>query len=275
MQLNLFELDSMAVGQGYQSLAQFDFAEARSHFSQALALCPGHAEGERGLEETEFWQAKFQEAAGLSPEAALILLWEHVAAFPFVNSGNHHDLHHSLLHSLLSLLMQMKDGERWYQAPNLCRGYLHLQLGENRAAARSLRVLLEDHPGNGLLHRYLGDALWRQGREDVARVEYAAALLLAPHEIAAGTIPLPQLEGVIMEYGPTLAPIYGFFAGIFPLVELPCPPAGTEARACEWLRQAELARSLGDHPSMVAARRALKDVAPEILADYLAWLAGL
>lgn len=46
-----------------------------------------------------------------------------------------------------------------------------------------------------------------------------------------------------------------------------------EAWTCEYLRQAELARTQGHHQSMIAARRALKDHAPEILADYLEWLA--
>ena len=275
MQLNLFQWDSIEVGQGYQSLARLDFAEARIHFSKALAISPGHAEAERGRKETEFWEGIIQEVRCQIWEAAVIFLWEQVLAFPFVLSGNHRDLRQSLLRYLLSILTKINDGERWYQPPNLCRGYLHLQLGENVEAERYLHILLEDLPENGLLHRYLGDALWRQGREDVARAAYAAALLLAPHDVEVETMPIPQLETIIMEYGPALAPIYGFFAGIFPLVELSCPPSSTEARACEWLRQAELARSRGHQLSMVAARRELKDVAPEILADYLAWLARL
>ncbi len=240
MQLNLFQWNSIEVGQGYRSLARLDFAEARSHFSRALVICPGHIEAGRGLEELELWEGNFQEADGQEPEAALTLLWARIAAFPFVVSGNHRDLRHFLLRHLLSILARINNGERWYQPPDLCRGYLHLQLGENVEAERYLRILLEDCPGNGLLHRYLGDALWRQGRADVARAAYAAALLFAPHDVTAETMPIPQLETIIMEYGPALAPIYGYFAGIFPLVELPCPPVGTEARACEWLRQAEL-----------------------------------
>jgi len=46
----------------------------------------------------------------------------------------------------------------------------------------------------------------------------------------------------------------------------------TEAQTCEYLRQAELARTQGHHQSMVAARRALKSHTPEILAEYLEWL---
>jgi len=280
MQLNLFQRDSIEVGQGYQSLARFDFAEARFHFSRALVLFPGNVAAQRGLEETVFWEGSLREADGQAPEAALIFLWEQLAVFLSVNSvssGHHRDLRHSLLRYLLSLLARVSDGDRWYQPPDLCRGYLHLQLGDNTAAERHLRILLDHLPENGRLRRYLGDSLWRQGRprQDVARAEYAAALLLAPHDVEAETIPVPHLEAIITEHGPALAPVYGFFAGILPLVELPCSPVGTEARACEWLRQAELARSLGHHQSMVVARRALKDMAPEILADYLAWLADL
>jgi hypothetical protein len=43
---------------------------------------------------------------------------------------------------------------------------------------------------------------------------------------------------------------------------------------CEHLRQAEEARCLGDHEGAVTARSRLKELAPEILHDYLTWLAG-
>jgi tetratricopeptide (TPR) repeat protein len=275
VQLNLFQWDSIEVGQGYQDLARFAFAEARAHFSRALVISPGNVAARRGLEETGFWEQSLHEAEGKAPEAALIFLWERSTLFPFVDSGHHRDLRKSLLRHLLSIVVQMSDSDRWYQLPDLCRGYLHLQLGDNAAAERYLRILLDDLPEKGRLRRYLGDSLWRQGREDVARAAYAAALLLAPYDIEVETIPIPRLETILIEHGPALAPVYGYFAGIFPLVELPCPPVSIEAQACEWLRQAELARSLGQHPSMVAARRALKDTAPEILAEYLAWLASL
>lgn len=159
MQLNLFEWDNIEVGLGYQSLARLDFAQARVHFFRALAICPGQVEAGRGLEETEFWEGNFQEADGLVPETALTFLWERIAAYRFVISGNHRHLRHFLLRYLLCIMTRINDGERWYQPPDFCRGYLHLQLGENVEAERYLRILLETLPEKGILHRYLGDAL--------------------------------------------------------------------------------------------------------------------
>jgi hypothetical protein len=82
-----------------------------------------------------------------------------------------------------------------------------------------LRTLLRQCPDNGLLRRYLGYALWRQGCQDAARSEYAAALLFAPDKVDAEIIPVPGLRAIIMEQGSALAPIYGYFTGILPLAE--------------------------------------------------------
>lgn len=273
MQLNLFQWETIEVGEGYQNLARLNFAEARRHFAQALIICPDHQGARQGREETEFWEEKLREADCLPQEKALVLLWQQIEVFSFSDSAYHLALRQSLLRYLLSIMSGMDEGDLWYHPPALCRGVLHLQLGENAGAKRALRTLLRRRPDNGLLRRYLGDALWRQGRQDAARSEYAAALLLAPEKVDAETIPVPGLQAIILEQGQALAPIYGYFAGILPLVELETEAQTYAARACEYLRQAELARTQGHHQSMVAARRALKDHAPEILAEYLEWLA--
>jgi hypothetical protein len=39
-------------------------------------------------------------------------------------------------------------------------------------------------------------------------------------------------------------------------------------------RRAEQARRLGHHQAMVASRRDLKNLAPDLLRDYLEWLEG-
>ncbi|MCF8056203.1 MAG: tetratricopeptide repeat protein [Desulfocapsa sp.] len=272
MQLNLFQWETIETGEGYQNLGRLNFAEARRHFAQALVICPDHQGARRGQEETEFWEEGLAEAERLPPEKALVLLWERITGFTFSDSAYHLALRQSMLRRLLSILSGMNEGDIWFHPPALCRGVLHLQLNENAEAERYLRTLLRQRPDNGLLRRYLGDALWRQGRQDAARSDYAAALLLAPDKVDAETIPVPGLRAIIMEQGLALAPIYGYFAGILPLVELDTEAQTFEAWACEYLRQAELARTQGQHQSMVTARRSLKEHAPEILAEYLEWL---
>jgi tetratricopeptide (TPR) repeat protein len=272
MQLNLFQWELIETGEGCQNLGRLEFAEARSHFAQALVINPDCQGARSGQEETQFWEESLNEADHLPPENALVLLWERMSGFPFSNSAYHLALRRSLLRRLLTILSGIDEGDIWYQPPALCRGVLHLQLDEYAEAERYLRTLLRQCPDNGLLHRYLGNALWRQGRQDAARSEYAAALLLAPDDADAKTIPVPGLQAIITEQSPALAPIYGYFAGLLPLVELETELQTDAARACEYLRQAELARTQGHHQSMIAARRALKEHAPGILVDYLEWL---
>lgn len=273
MQLNLFQWETIETGEGYQNLSRLNFAEARRHFAQALVTNPDHQGARRGPEETAFWEERLTEAEPLPAEKALVLLWERMSGFTFSDSAYHLALRQSLLRRFLTILSGMDEGDIWFHQPALCRGVLHLQLHENTEAERYLRTLLRERPDNGLLRRYLGDALWGQGREDAARSEYAASLLLAPEEVNAETILAPGLRAIITEQGPALAPIYGYFAGLLPLVEPETETQTDAARACEYLRQAELARTQGHHQSMVAARRALKGHAPGILADYLEWLA--
>lgn len=273
MQLNLFEGDMIAVAGGYEALARLEFAKARECFGRVLAVAPDHPAAGRGLRETEFWEQCLGELAKWRWDTAVIRLWGQMAGFAFDRMDVLVSLRQALLKHLVALFPAGEAGEYWYHPPDLCLGNLYLQLGRYGEAERGLRCLLEDFPENGLLHRYRGDALWQQGRQDAARSEYAAALLLKSDEVLAETIPVPGLQTVITEQGPALAPIYGYFAGLLPLVELEAETQTDAARACEYLRQAELARTQGHHQSMVTARRALKEHAPEILADYLEWLA--
>jgi len=271
MQLPLFQWDLIAVGKGCSSLARFDFDEARSHFSWVLATLPEHAEALRGMRDLQFWEEVFHEITGLEAEAAAPLLWDRISGFPFRNDEGQQTLRLNLVRRLLALL---ESRPALYVPPDLCSGCLHLLLGEYRAAENDLRLVIEGCPENGRLHGYLADALWMQGRAETAGAAYARALLLAPHEVAVETMCNQPLAAIIREYGPALAPVHGFLQGILPLVELETPPVTREAGVYELLRQAEQARRLGHHQAMVTARRDLKNLAPDVLRDYLDWLEG-
>jgi tetratricopeptide (TPR) repeat protein len=269
MQLSLFQWDLIAVGKGYRSLAGLDFNEARERFAGVLKALPDHPEAGRGMRDLQCWEGVFGELQGLEPEAAAPLLWDRISKFPLGNTESYQTLRLNLIRHLLTLL----DGSPvLYVPPDLCRGFLHLLLGEYALAEHHLRVVLERLPENGRLHGYLADALWMQGRAEIAGAAYARALLLAPHGVAAESMRNQPLAAVIREYGPALAPVHGFLQGILPLVKLETPPATREAKVYELLRQAEQARRLGHHQAMVTARRDLKNLAPDVLRDYLEWL---
>lgn len=269
MQLNLFQWDIIAVGKGYQGLADLDLDAARDNFLRVLAGRPDHPSAGQGLRDVQVWEEAFRELEGMAPEAALGFLWGRITGFPFGDSEHRRNLRAALIRRLLAM---MDDRADFYLPPDLCRGYLHLQLADYAAAERELRHLLARFPENGRLYGYLGDALWRQGRRSSAGEAYARGLLLAPDEVAIDGLCHQGLAEVIEEYGPAMAPAQGYFAGMLPLVALEAPARTKEAVICELLRQAEQARMRNDHEGSVAVRRHLKELAPEVLRDYLAWL---
>ncbi len=267
MQLNLFQWDNITVSNGYECLARLDFTDARQHFSKVLKVQPDHLQAGRGMEDLLAWESAFREMQALEQEAVPGFLWNKIKEFPFTNSETHRTLQRSLIKQLLALL---HNRATFYLPPDLCSGYLYLQLADHVAAEADLRVLLNRLPENGRLHGYLADALWMQGRREIANAAYARALLLAPHQVSVVAICNHRLAEVIREYGPAMAPVHGFLQGILPLVELPGPaPVTRETRIHELLRQAECARHRGNHAEMVATRRALKRDAPAVLQEYL------
>ena len=271
MQLTLFQWDLIAVGKGCASLARLDFNDARSRFAGVLNDMPGHAEALRGMGALRFWEDVFRDMEGMAPESSLSFLWEKIAGFSFGNSESYQALRLNLIRRLLAL---MEGRPAFYAPPDLCSGYLHLLLAEYTAAEACLREVLQTLPENGRVQGYLADALYMQGRTEIAAAVYAKALLLAPHEVAVESMHNRTLVAVIEEYGPALAPIYGFLEGVLPLVEQAKPAATLEARSYELLRQAERARFLGSHDEMVEARASLKKLVPEVFEDYMKWLVG-
>ncbi|MCJ7602866.1 MAG: hypothetical protein MUO63_15385, partial [Desulfobulbaceae bacterium] len=138
MQLSLFQWDLIAVGKGYNSLARLDFNDARSRFSGVLKDLPGHPEAGRGMRDLHVWEGVFRDMAGMEPESALSFLWKKIAGFPFGNSESYQTLRLNLIRHLLTL---MDDRPTFYVPPDLCSGYLHLQLGDYAAAEIHLRLV--------------------------------------------------------------------------------------------------------------------------------------
>lgn len=266
MQLDLFQWDRIMVGKGYNSLGTFAFHEARLCFTKVIKAVPEHHDAGCGLRDLEFWEEVFREIAEMDPESSALFLWDRINAFPFAKSEAAQGLKSNLLRRLLSLLA---DHPLFYHPPDLCRGYLFLRIGDFAAAEKHLLQLLAEHPHNGRLHGYLADALWMQGRLEPAWAAYVTALLLAPEEVAVEAIRNTSLVALIEEHGPALAPVFGFLKGLFPLIAPPATLTTSEALAYGYLYRAEEARRHGNHQAMVAARKELRALAPEILSEYL------
>jgi len=266
MQLGLFDWDIITTASGFASLAQLDFEDARTRFMQVLRSLPEHREAKKGLRNLEFWEHVFATMDGLGFGETLSFLWGNINGFAFDSSEHSRVLRQTLIKRLHALL---GNRPRYYEPPDLCSGYLHLQLGKYAKAETDLRLLLDDWPDDGLIHFFLAESLWLQGRTEVAGPVYATALLLAPCEISKRKMSSLSLRRVLQEFGPTLAPIYGYLNGVLPLVQYDGLPDTAENQIYHALRQAELARSTNCHQEMVDARRILKSLSPEIFKEYL------
>jgi len=271
MQLDLFNWDRIELGVGRNSLARFDFNDARHRFNLVLRGFPNHPEAAQSMEELLYWEKTLAEFDTLAPATAPPFLWATIRRFPFDAADYSQQLRRSLIQRLLTALA---DRPTFYDPPDLCSGYLHLQLGDLAAAVTALRSLVQARPDSGLPHLYLAEALHRQGRTERSGPCYARALLLDPEAISPEAISHQPLAEVIKEYGPSLAPIHAFLQGILPLVAhvaLPVTPATTIYKA---LQQAEQARRDGRHQDMITARRELKNLSADIFQEYLDTLEG-
>lgn len=271
MQQSLFNWDRVETGVAWRSLAMLDFRDARHRFDHVMKCFPGHTEAAAGMPTLEYWQKTLAEAEGLEPEAALRFLWHNLRHFSFKHNEQSRNLRTTLSHRLLA---DLAGRPSFYDPPDLCNGYLHLQLGNLAAAEIDLRALIDLQPNNGMLHLYLGETLYRQDRHELSGACYAIALLLAPHEVSQQPILHQPLAELVRAHGPILAPLYAFLQGILPLVAYEPQPDSTETRIYLALLHAEQARRDGQHQEMVAARRELRNLSAEIFQEYLDTLHG-
>jgi len=270
MQLNLFQWDLIEIGRAMESLAILDFAGARQRLQKVLNVLPGHREASRAMRDVQFWEDGVNESDELDPEPAIGHLWDRMLVFPFGNTESCKILRRTLIGRLL-VMMQCREG--FYIPPDLCRGFLYLQLEDYAAATTELQLLLERVPDNGRLRAYLADALWMQGKKKAAAEMYAAALLISPQSVNTAALRNPQVAGLVREHGPERAPMYGYMTGLLPLV-VPCVETATrEVRAYACLVAAERARLRNDYQVMIAARRDFRELVPAVFQDYLDWLA--
>ncbi len=269
MQLKLFQWDLLEAGNGYKCLARLDFDQARGHFARVLDALPDHQAAGAGLGAVRYWEQVVQAHAEMQGESAVAFFWKRLGAFPFGSSEADRELRANLLRRLQA---SMEQAAVDYIRPDLCRGYLSLQLGDYVTAESQLRSLVESFPEEGLLYGYLADALWLQGRREIANGVYATALLLDPGQMGAYTLCNHRLMAIIAEHGASMAPVYGFLHRVLPLVEQEIATDTVATRIYAALRRAERARHRQDHAAMIAARKDLQVLAPEMFADYLAFV---
>ncbi|MBM9538294.1 hypothetical protein [Desulfobulbus alkaliphilus] len=266
MQLNLFQWHLAETGKGYTSLAGLDFSSARTHFSRVLSAFPEYQEAKSGLKQVSYWQKTFLELKEKNPENGALLLWQRIKECSFSDSDPGRTLQANLFRNLLT---KLETAELFWIPPDLSAGWLHLQLNDPVAAENLFRRQIHNDPENGRWYGQLADALWQQGRKELANGVYITALLLDPNRVLVDSMCHLKLAEVIREYGPALAPVYGFLKGVLPLIHQEITTLTLETQIYEQLRRAEQALLQGNHEAMITARRALKQLSSEVFTDYL------
>ncbi len=282
LQLDLFSWDRVKTGEGFSALARFDFQKAAVFFQEVLDREPFHAEASLGRVMADAWSRILSEVEPARGGDAAQILWGRIQSYSFGLHGE------SLRKALVKRLIEMiGDDPAFYLPPDLCAGRLHYETGDYERSETALRRLLELHRNDVNILCMLGHCLRAQGRLSGARAVYAKALLISPD---GAEVKDAELTALIREVGASYAPIHGWLRGLLPLLEAPenaaaaaadddDDDAAAAAAAADDLRiacrihgivnRAEKARQKGDHREMVEQRLLLKNIAPEVFAEYL------
>ena len=268
-QLDLFTWDRVKSGEGFGALARLDFGRAGVIFESVLSQWPGHPDASAGLQMASAWDASLKEAESLPGKDAAACLWERLKAYPFEQSGM------ALRRGLLQRTLVLMGGDcQFYMPPDLCLGRLLLELEEYSKAEEALKPLLEKHGPNGRILIWLGNCLFRQGKEDEARFVYAKALLGAPWEVELDELDDKELLGAIADEDIYSAAVCGWLRRVLPFVEVEVGSPHDRKHEESLLiyrtaGRAERARARGAHEEMVEQRRLLKHLAPAIFLEYM------
>jgi hypothetical protein len=121
---------------------------------------------------------------------------------------------------------------------------------------------------------WLGNCLFRQGKEDEARFAYAKAFLCAPWEVELDELDDKELLEAIADEDIYSAAVCGWLRRVLPFVEVEVGSPHDRKHEESLLiyhavGRAERARAMGAHEEMVEQRRLLKRLAPAVFLEYM------
>lgn len=268
MQLNLFSADRLKVGEGFEALVALKLERAGQLFDTVLAKKPEVSDAVAGREIVCYWQSVMEQSQKLDSSEHGGFIWQRVKELrndPLLLPDR---LKRSLIGKVIALL---QEHDLVFRPPDLCCGYLHIEVGEYQQAVASLKAALERTPDSARLRGFLGDALWCLRRETWARAEYARALLTSPKDVSIADLRDTKLLDVISHHGVEMAPVYGWLQGVLPLLDPDQLSCGNEkvADAYRRLYEVEQARLSGDQDAAVEQRQHLREAIPDLFEAYM------
>jgi tetratricopeptide (TPR) repeat protein len=268
-QLDLFGIDRIKLGEGYAALKQLDLDRAASIFNELILENHDFSDANQGYAMAVEWSDTLWDVETRIHQESATVLWHKIQTYPFGQWGG--ELRTALIRKTIALI----DGDAtFYIPPDLCLGYLFLELADYERAEGAYRQLLEKQPNDTKLICRLVNSIFLQKRQSEARHYYAKALLAFPLEAHPNSLEDTEVKDIIKECGVLLAPVYGWLRGVLPLVDIDDIRAMDEehAKALIIYRSvylAESARKKRDHQDMVVKRRDLKQLAPEVFEEYI------
>lgn len=281
-QISLFSRESMLISEGYRSLAQFRFDVAKRFFKEAVEAgsnSKDYEEATRALKLCSHWQPiilqNHSEPSLFGDETTL---YREFREYDFSSSSGEQQFRNSLL---LMITNQMLETGRFYTVDDSeTVADLLCELGRHQKAEEVLQEQMKIHPEDHYLFYCLAQIQWQNNKKGEAKKRYAFGLLHNPCKVPHTRILHPDLNKLIREVGPEMAPSYGWVRGVLPLVPPRdvgslCSTNHQDAVECyRLLWHADRAVMKQDIEARVEYRKKLKAHAPELYEEYFALLQG-
>lgn len=271
-QLNLFSWDFDIMGEGHSALMQLDFKYARKVFEEILENTHEHQEAQQGLTLCDDWQSLFEKNKRLEQVIACEFLWQAMSTYDFDENSIALSLKKSFLKMLAREIEQFD--VHLYSDSGLCLGQMLLELEEISKAIDAFDPLLEYYPHDPYLLVHYGNTLWHSEDKTKAKINYIKALLIAPSMILPLPIKDQEMENLIKNEGPYMAPIYEWIKHRMPVLDIPTIKGEdlehVGALAVYYmLKRVNEMRTSGNLEQMTLLGLELQTQAPEVFETYM------
>jgi len=255
-QLELFAPDRLKVGEGLDALGRLDLERAAAVFERLVAEYPDAGDAVAWGAAARWWQEVFSRAEAMEDRERAVLLWESLKRCRVDRVLATGALRQAVVVRVVDLLER---SGAVFVPPDLCVGSAYLEAGRDGEAEKALGAAVAQGPSNGALLGLHGDALWVLGRREEARAVYARALVTDPATVLVVALKDRELREIVGRWGAPLAPVWGWLAGVLPLLACGEPEAGEQGAGAVYRRLAatEAARRDGRHEAMVGHRPCL------------------
>jgi len=230
-QLSLFDDKNCLRNEGILELTLLSLGEAKEAFERYRAFYPQGDALDVEIKITDFLTKGFRNAPVGSPDMSIYLyrLWEsfevYVKSLGYAHQNIVSDIKHSFFRKIVETIDQCDLASEPFLSEKLPTGYFYIQTGQYDLAIKSLQACIPLTPNNAAIYGYLGDTYLLREEPKVARQCYREACLIDPAGIDWHHIKNDDLlalrdeliedydrdQGLALEWLPSHALIEGLF----------------------------------------------------------------